>query len=272
MEDVASIVVSGFSASVHGSLLIEAAKHGLGLVFCQNYKPASVLLPANRSTDTMLTRAQTELSPKASTRLWTATIDAKCGNQLATAARMYPNKIALDVLCRAACNPSAHKEATCAKLYWQYFSKATGHSAFTRDRKLPGLNSFLNYGYAVLLSVVLQKLFALGIDPTFGIAHATRERSTPLAYDLMEPFRPLVDWRIFEWLQTNEKLSDDETVSKKLRQWITGFLLKETAYCNATIQVHSCIEAVVRSFRRALREKNPTLYKPWTLKNSRWAG
>ncbi len=272
LEDVAAIVVAGFSASVHSSLLIGAAKNGIALVFCQDYKPISLVLPANRSTDTLLTRAQVEAPPKAVARMWNATIDAKCLNQFIVANGMCSHGKELVALHSQIANPSSHKEATCAKHYWRIFSQATGDAAFTRDQQKPGLNSFLNYGYAVLLSVVLQKLFAVGIDPTFGLAHATRERSTPLAYDLMEPFRPLVDWRIFEWLQKNGKLSDDETVSKKLRQWITGFLLEETAYCNATIQVHNCIEAVVRSFRRALRENKPALYKPWTLQNSKWAG
>lgn len=203
LEDVASIVVTSFSASIHNSLLVEAARLGVSLVFCQNFKPASVLMPANRSTDTLLTRAQMGLSPKAVTRLWTTTIDAKCANQLAIAAHTTPDILVLGALRRASENPSPHKEAICAKLYWRFFSKASGAGAFTRDRKLPGLNSFLNYGYAVLLSAVLQKLFAVGIDPTFGIAHANRERSTPLAYDLMEPFRPLVDWRIFQWMRTH---------------------------------------------------------------------
>lgn len=272
LEDVASIVVSSFSATVHNSLLIDAAQRGVGLVFCQNFKPASVLLPANRSTDTLLTRAQLELAPKAVARLWSATIDAKCANQFAIAVRMQPAPPTLEAFRSASKNPNPHKEAICAKLYWQLFAKACGPSAFIRDRKLPGLNSFLNYGYAVLLSAVLQKLFAVGIDPTFGIAHATRERSTPLAYDLMEPFRPLVDWRIFEWICTHGKNSTEESINKKFRQWIAGFLLEKTEYRGASIQVHNCIEAVVRSFRRALLGKNPKLYKPWMLKNSKWAG
>lgn len=272
LEDVASIVVTSFSATAHSSLLLEAARFGVGLVFCQNFKPTSVLLPANRSTDTLLTRAQIELPQKAVARLWSTTIDAKCANQFAIAANMTSESHALAAFYTVSKNPAAHKEAICAKLYWQFFSKACGAGAFTRDRKLPGLNCFLNYGYAVLLSAVLQKLFAVGIDPTFGIAHATRERSTPLAYDLMEPFRPLVDSRILQWIRKNGESSDDEGIDKKFRQWITGFLIEQTEYRKATIQVHNCIEAVVRSFRRALLEKNPTLYKPWILKNSKWAG
>ena len=92
-----------------------------------------------------------------------------------------------------------HKEAICAKLFWQIFGRSLNDENFTRGRAKGGLNDFLNYGYAVLLSTVLQKLFGVGLDPTFGVAHVARERSTPLAYDLMEPFRPCVEWRVVQW-------------------------------------------------------------------------
>ena len=81
-------------------------------------------------------------------------------------------------------------------MFWQIFGRTLNDEDFIRDRGRGGLNHFLNYGYAVLLSTVLQKLFGVGLDPTFGISHVERERSTPLAYDLMEQFRPCVDWRV----------------------------------------------------------------------------
>jgi CRISP-associated protein Cas1 len=58
LEDVGAIIITSFSASIHSKLLLEAAKHGIGLVICENFKPASLVLPANRSTDTLLTRSQ----------------------------------------------------------------------------------------------------------------------------------------------------------------------------------------------------------------------
>ncbi len=57
LEDVASIIITSFSASLHSHLLLEAARHGVALIICEEFKPASILLPANRSTDTLLTRA-----------------------------------------------------------------------------------------------------------------------------------------------------------------------------------------------------------------------
>ena len=70
LEDVAAIIVTSFSASIHSKLLLEAAKHGVGLVICENFKPASLVLPANRATDTLLTRAQAYLSAQLRERLW----------------------------------------------------------------------------------------------------------------------------------------------------------------------------------------------------------
>ena len=54
LEDVGAIIITSFSASIHSKLLLEAAKYGIGLVICENFKPASLVLPANRSTDALL--------------------------------------------------------------------------------------------------------------------------------------------------------------------------------------------------------------------------
>lgn len=140
-----------------------------------------------------------------------------------------------------------------------------------RDRTQGGLNNLLNYGYAVLLSIVLQKLFAVGLDRTFGIGNLPRERSTPLAYDMMEPFRSCVEWRLFQWAKQNCNNSSWE-VTKEFRKWITGFTLERVQYLNLTLEVQNVIEAVVRSFRRAGIEGQAHYYRPWTPKNLKWAG
>ena len=133
------------------------------------------------------------------------------------------------------------------------------------------MNHFLNYGYAVLLSTVLQKLFGVGLDPTFGISHVERERSTPLAYDLMEQFRPCVDWRVVQWVKQHPNPAEWE-VTKDFRKWVTGFPLERVDYLDLTLEIQGVIEGVVRGFRKAVIENQPRHYKPWTPKNTKWAG
>ncbi|MDB4143118.1 type II CRISPR-associated endonuclease Cas1 [Akkermansiaceae bacterium] len=272
IEDVAAIVITSFSASIHSRLLLEAAKHGVGLVICESFKPASLVLPANRSTDTLLTRAQVSLGQARQSRLWVRTINAKCANQLSLATLLAPNHPLLPRLERRAMGKHPHKEAEAAKIYWKIYSQSVAETDdFRRGRKEGGINPLLNYGYAILLSTVLQKLFALGIDPTFGIGHATREHSTPLAYDLMEPFRPCVDWRVAQWIREHSD-EEDWVVNQSFRRWITAFPIEQTAYLNLNIELRGVIEGVMRSFRKALTETKTTLYKPWTPQNSKWVG
>jgi CRISP-associated protein Cas1 len=271
LEDVASIIINSFSASIHSQLIVDAAKHGVALIICESFKPVSLLLPANRSTDTLLCRAQISLSEEMRMQLWQKTVDAKCQNQFSLAQHIAPSDKSLESLRGTAFGKKDHKEAICARMFWQVLGRSVGHTEFLREREGGGLNDLLNYGYAVLLSTILQKLFGVGLDPTFGISHAPRERSTPLAYDLMEPFRPCVDWRVYQWAKEHPDPKDWQ-VTKEFRKWVTAFPLERVEYLDLTLEVQGCIEGVVRGFRRAVLHKQPRLYKPWTPRNSKWAG
>ena len=271
LEDIASIIITSFSANIHSNLFLEAAKHGVPLIICETFKPVSLVLPANRSTDTLLTRAVLKLTPRTTEFLWQKTVDAKCQNQFALAEHLAPNDERLPGLRATAFGKKPHKEAICAKIFWQVLGRNLGDEDFVRARAGGGLNHLLNYGYAVLLSTVLQKLFGVGLDPTFGISHVARERSTPLAYDLMEPFRPCVDWRVAQWIKKNPDKSQWE-VTKEFRGWVTAFPLQRVEYLDFTLDIEGCIEGVVRGFRRAVLENQPRFYKPWTPKNSKWVG
>jgi CRISP-associated protein Cas1 len=272
LEDVAAIVITSFSAHLHSHLLLEAARHGVALVICEAFKPVSLLLPANRSSDTLLTKASLALPRATSEILWRKTIDAKCANQAAVVAELAPVHPKLPDIQRMARGRSKFKESGCARVYWGLYGKILADSGFQREPGAEGLNSLLNYGYAVLLSLVLQKLFALGLDPTFGLAHAPRERSTPLAYDLMEPFRPAVDRRVAQWVQT--QAAGDYRLTLEFRRWITGFTLERVGHLGIELQLHHCVESVLRGFRKAVLYKQARFYRPWTLNpsDSKWAG
>lgn len=273
LEDVAAIVITSFSAQLHSHLLLESARNNVSLIICERFQPISLLLPANRSSDTLLTKATLALPKKTRDRLWKNTVQAKCENQLEIARFWNPDDPTVLELERAVKRPTAPhaKESTCARYYWRAFASATYTSEFRRSREGGELNDLLNYGYAILLSLILQKLFACGLDPTFGIAHEIRERSTPLAYDLMEPFRPAVDARVRRWA-TEECSPGDYSVNGKFRRYVSEFTLEKVGYFEFEMPLRNCLEEVVRSFRQAILSQRVRDYRPWTLKNSKWAG
>ncbi len=272
LEDVAAVIITSFSASIHSKLLLEAAKHGVGLVICENFKPASLVLPANRSTDSLLTKSQAYISAQLRKRLWQKTLEAKCRNQHSLAAELAPGDPRLEKLDRLSRGASPSKEAECAKLFWRIYAEHVAETDdFRRGRHEGGPNPLLNYGYAVLLSTILQNLFAIGLDPTFGIFHVAREQSTPLAYDLMEPFRPCVDSRVAEWIRRHPDEKDWQ-VTREFRQWVTAFPLEKVDWFELTLDVRGVIEGVVRSFRQAVVTAQSGPYRPWTRTTTKWAG
>jgi len=274
LEDVASIIITSFSASLHSHLLIEAAKHGIALILCESFQPVSILLPANRSTDTLLTRAQLDITTREKETLWRRTVNAKVKNQLLLARHLAPEDGKLEELEAVLNSSHEHKEAMAARTHWGIFGRALGMPEFLRDQGRDGVNALLNYGYAVLLSTTLQKLFGVGLDPTFGIFHVTREQATPLAYDLMEPFRPCVDWRVAQWVRKMRREAPDAPleVTREFRRWVTAFPLEKVDYLDMSLEIRGVIEGVIRSFRRAVLEHKPTIYKPWTPNSIKWAG
>ncbi len=271
LDDIGAIVVCCFSAKIELRLLTEAAKRGIGLIICEAFKPACIVLPAPRSTDTFLTRSWQAASPKFLKELWQKTLDAKCHNQGFLASLWEPQDPAVAMIEAQKFLRNKAREGAVSRLFWSVFRHHLNADNFLRSRGRDTINSMLDYGYSVLLARTLQLCFAYGLDPTFGIGHVTAERATPLAYDLMEPFRPLVDSRVMAWLKITP---DHETLSvdKNFKQHLLPFLQEKILYAGIKQQAQTVMEACVRSFRKSLIAKDTEIYEPWMAIDSKWAG
>ena len=60
------------------------------------------------------------------------------------------------------------------------------------------INALLNYGYSVLSGKIAKFVNGLGLDPYFGYYHKMRTSFQALVYDLLEPYRFLVDYSVLE--------------------------------------------------------------------------
>jgi CRISP-associated protein Cas1 len=65
------------------------------------------------------------------------------------------------------------------------------------------INGLLNYGYAVLAGEIIKFVNATGLDAYYGFYHASHTSFPALVYDLIEPFRWLVDRAVYQ-LAVNE--------------------------------------------------------------------
>jgi CRISPR-associated endonuclease Cas1 len=84
--------------------------------------------------------------------------------------------------------------------HWRFFrnrvSPLTGSPRLAADP----VNAMLNYLYAVLESESRIAITALGLDPGLGVMHMDAPARDSLAFDVMEPVRPLVDAYLLDWV------------------------------------------------------------------------
>jgi CRISPR-associated protein Cas1 len=87
-------------------------------------------------------------------------------------------------------------EGFAARSYWQAFGLTLPPGLFP-GRKGRGardvINVMLNYGYAVLRGRVWGMIDRAGLDPYAGFLHLDRVGRAGLVFDLMEPYRVIVD-------------------------------------------------------------------------------
>ena len=101
------------------------------------------------------------------------------------------------------------KEHLASKIYFREFAKfiperygfASRNQSFIRTSKNNAtdiINALLNYGYSVLAGEISKFVCGMGLDPYFGFMHKSHTGFQPLVYDLIEPFRWLVDYTVFQ--------------------------------------------------------------------------
>jgi CRISP-associated protein Cas1 len=102
-------------------------------------------------------------------------------------------------------------EARVAQAHWKEYAKAVEtlwpKSGFVSRRSAQRswsnaaadpTNALLNYGYSLLESACRSAIVSVGLLPEIGFVHEVAPSKLPLAYDLQEPFRWLVDLSVIE--------------------------------------------------------------------------
>ena len=105
-------------------------------------------------------------------------------------------------------------EARVAQAHWKEYAKAVESlwpkSGFISRRSpqrswnnsaADPTNALLNYGYSLLESACRAAITSVGLLPEIGFLHEVAPSKLPLAYDLQEPFRWLVDLSVIEVLR-----------------------------------------------------------------------
>ena len=197
IEDLGVVILEHPQITLTSSFLEQMLDNKVAVITCNSkYMPSGMFLPfESNSEQTERIRTQLEASVPLKKQLWQQTTKQKIGNQAAVLEKLGINAARLrnlkdDVLS----GDTTNCEGQAASHYWsQIFG---GYFVRSRDPQSP--NAQLNYGYAILRSVVARALTASGMLPTSGIFHRNKYNAFCLADDIMEPYRPYVDWLVLQ--------------------------------------------------------------------------
>lgn len=253
IEDTAWIVVDSPRTTLTASLVAACMDAGVALVFTDaRHTPSGLLLPFHRHhLQADVAALQAAASAPLRKRLWQQIVRRKIENQAAVLDAVgAPGANGLrETAKRVGSGDPGNLEAQAARAYWRRL-----WPDFVREDAGDRRNAMLNYGYAVLRAGVARALVATGLLPCFGLHHASVSNAFNLADDLLEPFRPFVDERV--WRAVEGRPSRDEmTVAD--RRALAGVLLDEASVGRETTTLLTATELGAQSIVRALQIKSP---------------
>ena len=73
------------------------------------------------------------------------------------------------------------------------------------------MNAMLNYGYTVLRATTARSVIAAGLHTSIGLHHSNDNNAMRLVDDLMEPFRPMIDLKVWHLHRNGEGEVTPET-------------------------------------------------------------
>lgn len=263
IEDLGVVIIDDVRASYTQSVFLELLEAGATvLVSGRDHLPVGMMLPLDaHHVQTERHRAQIEASEPARKQAWKAIVASKIRQQGLVLREFNGDTAGLDEMAkRVRSGDPDNLEAQAAQRYWP---KLFG-TRFRRDRFEGGINSLLNYGYAVIRASGARAIVAAGLIPSLGVFHKNRSNPFCLADDMIEPYRPLIDWKVRRLVSDPEE-PVPSLEGREIRGALLSVLNETILVGERRVPVLLAMHASATSISRAFLENVPNLALPESL-------
>lgn len=249
VEDLGLLMLDHWQITISHQLIQRLMGNNVVVVSCDEvHLPHGIMLPMYGHTElSERVKYQIEASEPLKKQLWKQTIESKIINQIEVLKKLgnyyEPMLVYLNSL---KSGDATNMEGIAAQHYWKYLISLD----FLRQRFGESPNQFLNFGYAVLRSIVARALVETGLIPVLGIFHKNKYNPYCLADDIMEPYRPFVDALVMDWLIENP---NSEVLTKEFKAHILKIATKDVK-----------IDRVIRPLIVGVKTTCSSLYKCYT--------
>lgn len=214
IDDIKAVIVCTPAVSFSNNAIAALLKNNVVIQHCDRaFQPIGWSVPLSRIVKTKVFKNQIEQNEEFTINLWKKIVKQKALNQAAV----------LDILgCDShnlynLINKPLMNEANIAKQYWRdYFFFLSEPMKREHKNAQSFENACLNYGYAILKTIIYRSILIHGLLPNLGIHHTGNYKTTPLVYDLTEPFRAFIDLYLYYF----SKNYPEEFENEEIQEWI----------------------------------------------------
>ncbi len=263
IEDIGALILQNPAIVITQAAIIACQKHNVALVFCdERYLPYSLLLPISDGNNlhAKILKQQIALTLPTKKRLWSQIVKQKIINQTETLKSLDKTYLPLERLAtKVKTGDPENLEAQAAQKYWRLLFG----EQFRRDTELEGINSLLNYGYAIIRALIARAIVGSGLHPALGLFHSNQYNGLCLADDLMEPFRPWVDYKVYLMAIENPEL----IVNKETKIPLLNLLAEPVLWEQQTLPLMVACHYLLTNLKRAYEDSTVILNYPQHIKS-----
>ncbi len=247
MEDIGTIILDNPQIRLSNYFLNLCSQFAITVFTCDDkHKPSGILTPFyQHSRNTKIAFAHIGIKEALKKQLWQKIIKQKIKNQSAVIKLFFQDDTLDYFIKQVNSGDTKNIEAQVSKKYWQML--------FYNFKRHKGgrYNLALDYGYAIVRGTISKYIAASGLVPCFGVHHCNELNPFNLTEDLIEPFRPFVDF-----LVCMMDFSDEIELTKENKAYLLGVLTYQCEYKNELITIQNACENVCKTFVKAILEKD----------------
>jgi CRISPR-associated protein Cas1 len=232
---------------------------GGALLVCDARRlPVGMLLPlAGHHTQVARFAAQAAAPRPTNKRVWQQIVKCKIAAQSSLLTELFGDDGGLSALAsQVRSGDSGNVEARAARRYW---SLLFAGMQFRRRRDGDEPNPLLNYGYAVLRAIVARAVCATGLHPSLGLHHHNKYSAYPLADDLMEPLRPIVDGAV---MRLADELGEMPGITKESKRAVVLAMLDRVTVQGEQRTVFDVARRMASSLAEVYLKREAKVYLP----------
>lgn len=259
IKNIESIILDNMNSEITGRLLSKLGEENVMLIATdKKHLPIGIYYSYSKHSRTSkILLSQIEYMDK-NAELWKQIIYAKILNQAKTLEILgFDNNIVFEIQTLAKeieDGDKTNRESFAAKIYFNTLMNTT----FSRGNDDILLNGALNYAYAIIRSSIAKYAICYGLNLNLGIHHRNEYNDFNLADDLIEPFRPIIDFYVYKLME------QEECFSAEHRKDIIGILYKNILYNDKNLQLGDAINEFVRDYSMIIRGEKINLTMPKT--------